>query len=110
MGALGSGIWIVYLPGFVKADGSVPFPGTTPAILGLEGALKSPAAVSTIFPQEGDQFQTELQEVVNLPFKIIGTDEERRSHCNCSPLWRQTCKEKSSKRYTAGCNKEYLVA
>jgi hypothetical protein len=74
-------------PGFVKADGSVPFPGTTPAILGLEGALKSPAAVSTIFPQEGDQFQTELQEVVNLPFKIIGTDEESGDPIVTVPLY-----------------------
>jgi len=50
-------------PGFVKADGTVPFPGTSPAILGLEGALKSPTTVSTTFPDPvtANDFQVELQ-------------------------------------------------
>jgi len=63
-------------PGFVKADGTVPFPGTSPAILGLEGALKSPATVSTVFPSSptANDFQVELQKIVNLPFKITGQD------------------------------------
>jgi hypothetical protein len=44
-------------PGFIKADGTTPFPGTTPDILGLEGALKAADAVSTVFPDPSDQFQ-----------------------------------------------------
>ncbi len=45
--------------------------GTKPAILGLEGALKSPIAVSTIFPllpRDVEDFQKELQVIINLSF------------------------------------------
>jgi len=64
-------------PGFVKADGAVPFPGTSPPVLGLEGALKAPSTVSTEFPNPADKkdFQQELQRIVNLPVTIIGTDD-----------------------------------
>jgi hypothetical protein len=56
-------------PGFVRADDNTQeIPGTQPAILGLEGALKSPTTVSTVFPDPPDSaFQKELQKIVNLP-------------------------------------------
>lgn len=59
-------------PGFVKADGSGPVPATEPPIIGLEGALKSPTTVSTIFPDppSARDFQVELQQIVNLPETI----------------------------------------
>ncbi len=55
-------------PGFVKADGTGPLPATSPPLIGLEGALKSPTTVSTVFPNPATStaFQDELQEVVNL--------------------------------------------
>jgi len=55
-------------PGFVTADGSGPLPATSPPILGLEGALKSPSAVSTVFPSPPahDEFREALEAVVNL--------------------------------------------
>jgi hypothetical protein len=55
-------------PGFTKADGSGPLPATSPALIGLEGALKSPTTVSTAFPNPPDriEFQQSLQDVVNL--------------------------------------------
>lgn len=64
-------------PGFVKADGTTPFPGTSPAVLGLEGALKAPSTESTKFPNPVTEqsFQQELQKIVNLPLTIIGTDD-----------------------------------
>jgi hypothetical protein len=63
-------------PDFVKADGSGELPGTKPELIGLEGALKSPSTVSTVFPQPPTEttFQQELQKIVNLPFEIVGTD------------------------------------
>lgn len=63
-------------PGFVKADGSDELPGAQPELLGLEGVLKSPSTVSTIFPDPPTEteFQEELQKIVNLPFEIVGTD------------------------------------
>ncbi len=56
-------------PGFVRADDvTQEIPGTQPAILGLEGALKSPTTVSTVFPNPpASAFQAELQKIVNLP-------------------------------------------
>ncbi|MEO8513359.1 MAG: hypothetical protein ABI543_07365 [Ignavibacteria bacterium] len=56
-------------PGFVKADGTGEIPGTKPDLIGLEGALKSPSTVSTVFPDPPDemQFQIELENIVNLP-------------------------------------------
>jgi hypothetical protein len=64
-------------PGFVKASGVGELPGTSPAIIGLEGALKSPSTVSTVFPDPpaANEFQQELQEVANLPYEIIGKDD-----------------------------------
>jgi len=64
-------------PGFVKADGSGELPGTKPEIIGLEGAVKSPTTVSTVFPfpPSENQFQQELQKIVNLPFEIVGQDD-----------------------------------
>jgi hypothetical protein len=65
-------------PGFELADDpSKSFPPTDPPVLGLEGALKAPGAISTVFPAGGnpDEFQKELQKIVNLPFKVIDTDE-----------------------------------
>ena len=56
-------------PGFVKADGSGPLPGTDPLIIGLEAALKSPSTVSTVYPTPpavNDAFQLQLEDVVNL--------------------------------------------
>jgi hypothetical protein len=55
-------------PGFTKADGSGPLPATSPALIGLEGALKSPTTVSTVFPTPSNriEFQQALQAVVNL--------------------------------------------
>jgi hypothetical protein len=63
-------------PDFIKADGSGELPGTKPELIGLEGALKSPTTVSTVFPNPTTEtaFQQELQKVVNLPFEIVGTD------------------------------------
>jgi hypothetical protein len=63
-------------PDFIKADGSGELPGTKPELIGLEGALKSPTTVSTVFPNPTTEtaFQRELQKVVNLPFEIVGTD------------------------------------
>ncbi len=64
-------------PGFVQRDNAMAeIPGTDPQIIGLEGALKSPATVSTVFPKpSGDHgFQTELQKIVNLQFEVIGED------------------------------------
>lgn len=66
-------------PGFIKADAVNEDDGlsaTKPDTLGLEGALKSPKAVSTVFPESEDEFQTELQEIANLPFKVIETGED----------------------------------
>ncbi len=56
-------------PGFVQADDNTKeIPGTLPQILGLEGALKSPSAQSTVFPVPPEsEFQKELQKIVNLP-------------------------------------------
>jgi hypothetical protein len=65
-------------PGFVRADdSSLEIPGTSPPIIGLEGALKSPDTVSTIFPHPPSEndFQVELEKIVNLPFTITGEDE-----------------------------------
>ncbi len=64
-------------PGFVKADGTTPFPGTSPPVIGLEGALKAPSTVSTKFPapETETEFQDQLQKLVNLPVTIIGTDD-----------------------------------
>ena len=63
-------------PDFVKADGSGELPGTKPEIIGLEGALKAPTTVSTVFPPPGETaFQEELQKIVNLPFEIVGKDD-----------------------------------
>lgn len=60
-------------PGFVRADDpNLEIPGTQPSILGLEGALKAPTTQSTVFPNpptEND-FQVELQKIVNLPETI----------------------------------------
>lgn len=56
-------------PGFMKADGSGPIPGTIPSNIGLEGALKSPLTKSTDYPDSSaeNNFQVELQKIVNLP-------------------------------------------
>jgi hypothetical protein len=68
-------------PGFELAeDSSKDFPATAPDILGLEGALKAPGAVSTVFPTPDDpnEFQKELEKIVNLPVDpvtVIATDE-----------------------------------
>lgn len=66
-------------PGFVKADGTGELPSTVPALLGLEGAVMSPTTTSTVFPDppEQDDFRKELQEVVNLPFEIVGAEESQ---------------------------------
>ncbi|MEO8335837.1 MAG: hypothetical protein ABI664_12745, partial [bacterium] len=55
-------------PGFVKADGSGPLPGTSPSTIGLESALKSPSTVSTVYPDppSSNDFQVEVQKVINL--------------------------------------------
>ncbi len=63
-------------PGFVKAeDPTQEIPGTSPSIIGLEGALKSPDTVSTTFPNPvgANDYQVELQKIANLPITIIGT-------------------------------------
>jgi hypothetical protein len=57
-------------PGFVRADDPTKeIPGTSPDILGLEGALKSPTAKSTVFPDPpaSRDFDVELQKIANLP-------------------------------------------
>jgi len=74
-------------PGFIKADGTGPLPGTSPSVIKLEGALKSPKAVSTIYPDDGDLFQPELQKIVNLPITIIGTDEDTGDPVISVPLY-----------------------
>ena len=74
-------------PGFVKADGTVPFPPTQPPVLGLEGALKSPRVVSTQFPATDDQFQQELEKVVNLQFSVTGTDSATGDPIISLPLY-----------------------
>ena len=64
-------------PGFVKAeDPSQEIPGTMPRLIGLEGALKSPDTVSTVFPNPpaSNDFQVELQKIANLPITITGTN------------------------------------
>jgi len=63
-------------PDFITADGAGELPGTRPELLGLEGALKSPTAQSTVFPQPPNElaFQQELQHIVNLQFEVTGTD------------------------------------
>jgi len=65
-------------PGFIKADATGPIPGTTPPIIGLEGALKSPTTVSTVFPNPpaSKDFQVELQKIVNLPETIAANLSE----------------------------------
>jgi hypothetical protein len=65
-------------PGFVRADNpALEISGTQPPIIGLEGALKSPTTVSTVFPNPptAKDFQQQLQEIVNLPATIIGKDD-----------------------------------
>ncbi len=77
-------------PGFIKAepaDEDEEMPGTTPEIIKLEGALKSPKAVSTVYPQEGDEFQEELEKIANLPISIIGTDEDTGDPVISVPLY-----------------------
>jgi hypothetical protein len=77
-------------PGFIKAEATGDndtMPGTTPQIIQLEGALKSPKAVSTVYPQEGDEFQVELQKIANLPITIIDTDEETGDPVISVPLY-----------------------
>lgn len=63
-------------PGFVRADAPGELPGTSPALIGLEGAVRSPTTKSTVFPNPPTEvsFQQELQKVVNLQFEIVGTD------------------------------------
>jgi hypothetical protein len=56
-------------PGFVRAsDPAREIPGTSPAVIGLEGALKSPFTVSTVFPNPPGtrDFQVELEQIVNV--------------------------------------------
>lgn len=74
-------------PGFIKADGTGPIPGTSPLVIKLEGALKSPKAVSTAYPEQDDQFQGELEKIVNLPINIIGTDEDTGDPVISVPLY-----------------------
>ena len=74
-------------PGFIKADGTGPLPGTSPLVIKLEGALKSPKAVSTIYPDQTDQFQGELQKIVNLPITIIGSDADTGDPVISVPLY-----------------------
>lgn len=74
-------------PGFVKVDGTGPLPGTSPPVIKLEGALKSPKAVSTVYPDQGDQFQGELEKIVNLPITIIGTDADTGDPVISVPLY-----------------------
>jgi len=60
-------------PGFVRADDvTKEIPATSPTIIGLEGALKSPTAKSTVFPDPpaSKDFQIELQKIVNLPVSM----------------------------------------
>ncbi len=63
-------------PGFVKADGTGEIDGTNPETIGLEGALKSPTTVSTVFPNPPDakDFQNELEDIVNLPVTIAADE------------------------------------
>ncbi len=77
-------------PGFIRAEPTNEddkMPGTTPGIIKLEGALKSPKAISTVYPQEGDQFQPELEKIANLPISIIGTDEDTGDPIISVPLY-----------------------
>ena len=56
-------------PGFVCADNPLlEIPATSPAVIGLEGALRSPYTVSTTFPDPlaPRDFQVELQKIVNI--------------------------------------------
>lgn len=56
-------------PGFVRAGNPLlEIPATSPPILGLEGALKSPYTESTKFPNHASSrdFQLELQKIVNI--------------------------------------------
>ncbi len=65
-------------PGFVRADNpALEVSGTQPPIIGLEGALKSPSTVSTVFPDTTKplDFQEQLEDIVNLPATIIGKDD-----------------------------------
>ena len=65
-------------PGFVRADDdALELPGTRPPLLGLEGALKAPTTESSVFPDPDvpNEFQPELEKIVNLPFTILGTDD-----------------------------------
>lgn len=64
-------------PGFVRASGIGELPATEPGLIGLEGALKAPTTVSTVYPNppSATAFQDALQEVVNLPVEIIGKDD-----------------------------------
>jgi hypothetical protein len=85
-------------PGFLKADAvdeNDKMPGTLPNPLGLEGALKSPKAISTIYPQAGDQFQPELQKIANLPITVIGTDEDSGDPVISVPLYGSNHAKKS---------------
>jgi len=63
-------------PGFIRVDSPDGLSSTQPGVLGLEGALKAPSTVSTVFPDpdEPNLFQPQLQNIVNLQFNIIGTD------------------------------------
>lgn len=67
-------------PGFIRVNGTEGLPPAAPETLGLEGALKSPDTVSTVFPNPpaSNEFQVELQKIVNLPMEpvaIIDVDE-----------------------------------
>ena len=66
-------------PGFVRVDDATQeIPGTHPPLIGLEGALKAPTTVSTIFPDPpaANEFQVELQKVVNIAETIAANPTE----------------------------------
>jgi hypothetical protein len=66
-------------PGFVRAgDTTQEIPGTSPLIIGLEGALLAPTSIPTVFPNPSGarDFQVELQKVVNLPATIAANMTE----------------------------------
>ncbi|MDX1940938.1 MAG: hypothetical protein SFU99_10335 [Saprospiraceae bacterium] len=64
-------------PGFVRADAPIEVPATDPLIIQLEGALKAPTAVPTLFPVNVNQpFLQELEKLVNLNQLQVENHEE----------------------------------
>jgi hypothetical protein len=96
-------------PGFVKADGSKPFPGSEPPIIRMEGALKAPTTKSTEFPDPKKErtFQIELEKLVNLPETIVANDTSRDPLVSVPYYGKNHVKKSLTETVLLNINKDY---